>query len=410
VESRKALEGIRVIDLTQFEAGTSCTETLAWLGADVIKIEKPAGGEQGRYSSRERPDRDAFYFILLNANKRSLTLNLGDDRGKELLRELIGKADVFIENFAPGSIERLGFGPDDVRALNPRIIYARIKGFAPGSPYERFLVYDSVAQAAGGSVSITGESMDRTPVKPGPNMADTGAGLHSSIGILAALYDRERTGEGQVVEIAMQDAVINFCRVAFREAWNSGTATRRTGAKKARSDIPTSALFPCKPGGPNDFCFVYGSKVGSEAGRRQVARLLESIDRADLVSDDRFPTAQPGDDFTKVIDQAVTDWTLTKTKQEVMTHLGSANVPVGAVFDTVELLNDPYLREHGMFVTVEHPEWGPITIPGSPIRLSRSPVEVRAAPLLGQHSDEILAEVLGLPGDQITDLRDRGIV
>ena len=202
MRTRKALEGIRVIDLSQFEAGTACTETLAWLGADVIKIERPVGGEQGRVSSRERPDRDAMYFILLNANKRSVTLNLAEERGKQLLRDLIGTADVFIENFAPGSIERLGFGPEDVQAINPRIVYARIKGFAPGSPFESFLVYDSVAQAAGGSVSITGESMERTPVKPGPNMADTGSGLHCAIGILAALYDREQTGMGQVVEIA----------------------------------------------------------------------------------------------------------------------------------------------------------------------------------------------------------------
>src|SRR5262245_26789179 len=175
MSQKTALEDVKVLDLTQFEAGTSCTETLAWLGADVIKIERPGSGEQGRYSSRERPDRDSFYFLLLNANKRSATLNLADERGKELLRALIAKADVFVGNFAPGAIESLGFGPEDVQALNPRIIYARIKGFAPGSPYEKFLVYDSVAQAAGGSVSITGESMDRTPVKPGPNMADSGS-------------------------------------------------------------------------------------------------------------------------------------------------------------------------------------------------------------------------------------------
>jgi len=409
VATRKALEGIRVIDLSQFEAGTACTETLAWLGADVIKIERPVGGEQGRVSSRERPDRDAMYFILLNANKRSVTLNLAEERGKQLLRDLIGTADVFIENFAPGSIERLGFGPEDVQAINPRIVYARIKGFAPGSPFESFLVYDSVAQAAGGSVSITGESMERTPVKPGPNMADTGSGLHCAIGILAALYDREQTGMGQVVEIAMQDAVINFCRVAYAQAFRHGQAAKRLGTKNQMMTSAPSGLYRCKPGGPNDYCFIYGSRAG-EAGNRQWTRLLEAIGRNDLVGDPRFASPELRYEHYEIVDAVITEWTSTKSKHEVMEILGAASVPVGAVFDTIELQNDAFLREHGMFVTVDHPDWGPITVPGSPIRLSRSPVEVLPAPLLGQHNRDVYGGVLGLSDQAIDALKSDGVL
>jgi formyl-CoA transferase len=409
MDGHTALDGIQVLDLTQFEAGTSCTETLAWLGADVIKVEKPGTGEQGRYSSRERPDRDAFYFILLNANKRSVTLNLADERGKGILRTLIRKADVFIENFAPGAIERLGFDPEAVRAINPRIVYARIKGFGPGSPHERYLVYDSVAQAAGGAVSITGESMDRTPVKPGPNMADTGSGLHAVIGILAALFDRERTGVGQTVEISMQEAVINFCRVAYAQQFRTGQPAKRLGTKNQLMASSPSGLYPCKPGGPNDYCFIYGSRAG-DAGNRQWQRLLEAMGRHDMIGDPRFTSPELRYEHMEIVDQAITDWTMTKSKHEVMKHLGEAMVPVGAVFDTMELMNDPFLRERGMFVTVDHPRWGEITIPGSPIRLSDSRVAVTPAPLLGQHTREVYSELVGLGPEELARLEQEGVI
>lgn len=406
---RRALEGIRVLDLTQFESGTACTETLAWLGAEVIKIEPPGTGEQSRRADREHPDRDAFYFLLLNASKKSITLNLKDERGKEIFRQLIGRSDVLVENFAPGTIERLGFGPNEVQAINPRMIYARIKGFAPGSPYENFLVYDSVAQAAGGSVSITGESMNHTPVKPGPNLADTGAGLHCAIGVLAALYDREKSGTGQRVEISMQDAVINFCRVVYAQSFRTGQPAVRLGTKNQLMSSSPSGLYRCKPGGPNDYCFIYGSRAG-EAGNRQWERLLKVIGRTDLVGDPRFASPELRYQHTELVDSVITDWTTTKSKQEVMLELGAAMVPVGAVYDTVELANDPFLREHGMFVTVDHPEWGAITMPGSPIRLSQSPTEVIAAPLLGQHNDEVLGELLDLSEERRAELRSAGVV
>src|SRR5439155_17556599 len=251
----KALNGIRVLDLTQFEAGTSCTETLAWLGAEVIKVEEPTRGDQGRGASSELPGADSFYFLLLNANKRSVTCNLKHPRGRDLLCRLIEHADVFIENFGPGVIERLGFGYDQVKQVNPRIIYARIKGFAPGGPYEHFLAFDMIAQAVGGALSTTGEP-DGRPLKPGPTIGDTGTGLHTAIGILAALYQRQFTGRGQRIEVAMQEAVINFCRIAYASQLQWNRPAPRIGNRSVLGTNAPSEAYPCKGGGPNDYCYV----------------------------------------------------------------------------------------------------------------------------------------------------------
>src|SRR5437773_4946540 len=244
-QNSAALAGVRVIDLTQFEAGTSCTESLAWLGADVIKVEPPAKGDQGRRLTPKEPGVDSYYFILLNANKRSVTLNLKDERGQEILRELIKQGDVFVENFAPGAIERLGFGYDEVKKINPRIIYAQVKGFAQDGPYEKFLSFDMVAQAAGGSYAITGEKGGPL-VKPGPNAGDTGTGLHLALGITAALYQRQITGKGQRIEVAMQEAVINYCRVSYDGYLSTGKAPSRNGALGANANRAPSGIFPCK--------------------------------------------------------------------------------------------------------------------------------------------------------------------
>lgn len=227
--SGRALDGITVVDLTQFEAGPSCTQMLGWLGADVIKVEPPLKGEQGRRASTENPDVDSVYFMLLNANKRSVTCNLKDERGRAALRGLIERADVFIENFGPGVIERLGFSYDEVRKINPRIVYAQIKGFDAKGPYANLLAFDNIAQAAGGSLSVTGDA-DGRPLTPGVNVGDTGSGLHCSVGILAALLQRNRTGVGQRIEIIMQEAVINFGRILSTRPRPSSTARCRGAA------------------------------------------------------------------------------------------------------------------------------------------------------------------------------------
>jgi formyl-CoA transferase len=396
---RAALAGVRVVDLTQFEAGTSCTETLAWLGAEVIKVEEPKRGDQGRAASSERPDADSFYFLLLNANKRSVTCNLKHPRGRELLRRLIEQADVFIENFGPGVIERLGFGYDEVSRVNPRIIYAQIKGFASGSPYESFLAFDMIAQAVGGAMSTTGEK-DGRPLKPGPTIGDTGTGLHTAIGILAALYQRQFTGRGQRIEVAMQEAVINFCRIAYSSQLMWGEPAPRVGNRGVLGTNAPSEAYPCKGGGPNDYCYIYTSR----AGNSHWERLLHVIGREDLLGDPRFGDNKNRYANKDAVDGVLKPWVAQHTKREVMEALGRAGVPAGAVFDTNELINDPFLRERGMFSTVEHPVRGEVIMPGWPVRMSDSCVPVTAAPLLGQDTAQVYGELLGITSEQLDAL------
>jgi len=399
-EARPALAGVRVVDLTQFEAGTSCTETLAWLGADVIKVEEPTSGDQGRVASSDIPGVDSFYFLLLNANKRSVTCNLKNPHGRELLCRLIEHADVFVENFGPGVIERLGFGYDEVRRINPRIVYAQIKGFAPEGPYGSYLAFDMIAQSVGGALSITGEP-DGRPLKPGATIGDTGTGLHTAIGILAALFQRQTTGRGQRIEVAMQETVINFCRIAYASQllWNKPAP--RVGNRSVVGTNAPSEAFACKGGGPNDYCYVYTTR----AGNHQWERLLRVIGREDLIDDPRFATNRDRFANNDALDEAIGPWIAARTKSEVMQILGEAGVPAGAVFDTHELLNDPFLRERGMFATIEHPVRGPVTIPGWPVHMSDSHVPVQSAPLLGQHSEEIYSELLGCSSKQLETLR-----
>jgi formyl-CoA transferase len=398
-----ALAGVRVIDLTQFEAGTSCTESLAWLGADVIKVEEPTAGDQGRRLQAEGAD--SVYFILLNANKRSVTLNLKEEAGKQILRDLIKEGDVFVENFAPGAIERLGFSYDEVKKINPRIVYAQVKGFAQDGPYGKFLSFDMIAQAAGGSMATTGEP-DGMPLKPSPNVGDTGTGVHLAMGILAALYQRNTTGEGQRVQVAMQEAVINFCRVTYTAYYRLGKAPPRSGAKSVNATSAPSGLFPCKGGGPNDYCFIHTNAQGG----RHWDRLLGVIGREDLADDERFKTAKARFEHRDEVDEIVSEWTRSRTKQEVMEMIGAAGIPAGAVLDNDELLHDPTLRERGMFVEIDHPTRGKIVIPGWPVKMSNSAVPVAPAPLLGQHNEEVLGEVLGYTPEKVAELREAKLI
>jgi formyl-CoA transferase len=400
-----ALSGVRVIDLTQFEAGPSCTETLAWLGADVIKVEPPGRGEQGRAASTDRPGLDSHYFLLLNANKRSVTLDLRHPEGAALMRRLLRDADVFVENLGPGSVERLGLGYDQVRRLNPRLVYAQVKGFPADGPYGQFLSFDPIGQAVGGAVSLTGEP-DGRPTKPGPTIGDTGTGLHCAIGILAALHQRERTGAGQRVEVSMQEAVINYCRIAYTRQALTGRAAERFGNRSQLGVSAPSEVYPCHPGGPNDYVFVYTSRASNE----QWHRLLEVVGRPHLRDDPRFETPEDRARHADVVDALISAWTRRRPKGEAMRELGEAGVPAGAVFDTLELSEDPHLRDRGMFVTVQHPERGDFTMPGWPVRMSCSLVPVAPAPLLGQHNREVYGDLLGLAEPELARLRDEGVI
>jgi len=279
------LEGVRVVDFTQFEAGPSCTESLAWLGAEVVKIENPKTGDPGRRLAPGKPDNDPWYFHQFNANKKSITLNLKSPRGLEIVKNLLKMADVTVENMAPGTIERLGLGWDVVRELNPRIIYCQVKGFGEGSPYEKNLAFDMIAQAAGGPISVTGDA-DRPPVKPGPSFGDTGTGMLMAVSILAALYRRDRTGKGRRLQVAMQDAMVHYMRVPFSRTQLSGQAQIRGGSSRSNPLLAPSALYPCKPGGPNDYVYVFTSRANPE----HWTRLLKAIDRDDLIGDPRYDT------------------------------------------------------------------------------------------------------------------------
>ena len=402
--AKPALAGIKVVDLTQFEAGTSITETLAWLGADVIKVENPVGGEQGRNASSERKDADSYYFMLLNANKRSVTLNLKDQRGKQMLRDMIAKADIFAENFAPGAIEKLGFSYEDVAKINPRIIYATVKGFGKGSPYEHNLAFDMIAQAAGGVMSITGEP-DGRPIKPGVTLGDTGTGLHAVIGVLAALFQRTVTGRGQKVEVAMQDAMVNYCRIAYSHQLLTNKACERKGNSVVLGNAPCE-VFKCKPGGHNDYVFIYTSR----ATNAHWENLCDVIGRADLKADPRFATPVMRGDHAGTITAEIEKWTQDYTKFEAMDKLGKAGVPCGAVMDTKELSDEPSMRAREIFAEIDHPVRGKVVIPGWPVKMSDSYVKVTSSPILGADNAQVYGDWLGLSTADLSSLKKAGIV
>lgn len=394
-----ALAGIRVIDLTQFEAGTSCTLMLAWMGAEVIKVEEPTKGEQGRSGQGS-----TIYFSLLNANKKSVTCNLKTEKGKQALRELIKSADVFMENFAPGVIERLGFSYDEVRALNPRIIYAQVKGFAPGTEYEHYLCFDNIAQAMGGIMSITGRKGE-APLRAGVTIGDTGTGLHAAIGILAALNQRHVTGEGQRVFVSMWEAMTNFLRMSYQAQALSGKAAGRKGNQSTIKATAPSEAYPCKGGGPNDYCFIYSTR----AKDTQWQKLLVVMGREDVRDDPRFASPVLRYENRVAVDEIVSGWTRQYDKWEVMRLVQEGGMPAGAVLDTMELSNHPGMRKRGQFVTMTDPVQGPYEMVTCPIRMSGSHVPVLPAPMLGEHSKDIYAG-LGIDEKTFEAMREEKVI
>jgi len=398
------LNGVRVLDLTQFEAGTSCTQVMAWLGADVLKVENPVGGDPGRRTGATTPHRDDPYFLNYNSNKRSLTVNLKSPRGLEIVKDLARKADVFMENFAPGAIERLGLGYDVLSKLNPGIIYGQVKGFGEGSPYENNLAFDMIAQACGGTMSVTGQP-DGPPAKPGTTLGDSGTGMLMAISILASLYQRKETGQGVRLGVAMQDAMLHYIRNAFAVTTKTGKPARRAGAKTIEGGNPPSNIYPCAPGGPNDYVYVYTSR----ANPQHWPKLLEAIGRKDLIGDKRYETSMARAEREDEVDAIIAEWTRKHDKYEAMRVIGAA-VPAGAVRDTLELMNDPNMEERGIIQTVQHPANGPFKMAGWPVRFNGKPPVVKPAPLLGQHSAEALTDWLGMTEEQVAALRADKII
>src|SRR5262245_10282206 len=407
---RKALEGVRVLDMTHVQSGPSATQILAWLGADVVKLEAITG-DITRKQLRDVPDADSLYFTMLNCNKRSITLNMKDPKGKELFTELVKKFDIRAENFGPGAVDRMGFPREKFQELNPRLIYASIKGFGDG-PYTHYKAYEVVAQAMGGSMSTTGFD-DGPPLATGAQIGDSGTGMHAVAGILAALYQREHTGQGQRVTVAMQHAVLNLCRVKLRDQQRLGHGPLNEYPNKEFGDtVPRSAnasgggqpgwAIKCAPGGPNDYIYVIVQPVGWEP----IANL---IGRPELVTDPEWSTPQARLNKLDKMFQLIEEWSMGLGKWEVLELLNEHSIPCGPILSTKEIIEDDSLVANQMIVRVDHPERGEFTTVGCPIKLSDSPVDIDRSPLLGEHNAHIYGDELGL-GDELDALKAKGVI
>jgi formyl-CoA transferase len=412
----KALEGVRIVDLSHVQAGPTCTQLLAWFGADVIKIEKPGSGDVTRGQLRDVPGADSLYFTMLNHNKRSITLDAKNPKGKAVLEALIKSADVLVENFGPGVLDRMGFTWEKIQAINPMIVVASIKGFGPG-PYEDCKVYENVAQCTGGSASTTGFD-DGPPVVTGAQIGDSGSGLHLALGIVTALFQRTKSGKGQKVSVAMQDGVLNLCRVKLRDqqrlshgplmeypqytsGGSFGDAVPRAG--NASGGGQPGWILKCKgyETDPNAYIyFITQAPVWD--------KICKVIGKPEWIDHPGYATAEARLDKLVAIFDTIEAWTKTKTKFEIMDICNPLNIPCGPILSMKELAEEPSLRATGTVVEVDHPTRGKYLSVGNPIKLSDSPTEVTRSPLLGEHTDEILAEVLGLDEHAISELRAAG--
>jgi len=414
----KALQGIRILDFTHVQSGPTCTQLLAWFGADVIKVERPGVGDATRKQLVDVPGADSLYFTMLNHNKRSIELNSKNETGKEVLTRLIEECDVLVENFAPGALDRMGFSWERIQEINPRIIMASIKGFGPGK-YADCKVYENVAQCAGGSASTTG-FRDGPPLVTGAQIGDSGTGLHLALGIVTALFQRERSGRGQKVSCAMQDGVLNLARVKLRDQQRLATGPLKEYSQFGE-DVPFGDSTP---------------RAGNDSGGGQPGRILKCkgweqdpnaytyfiIQAAvwekvcDVIGKPEWKSeagyAKPAERLDKLngIFETIEAWTMTKSKFEVMDICNPHDIPVGPILSMKEISEDEGLFETGTMVRVDHPERGEYLSVGCPIKLSDSAVEVERSPLLGEHTNEVLASVLGYEGDELQRVIDSGAV
>jgi formyl-CoA transferase len=410
MSSNKALSGIRILDMTHVQAGPTSSQLMGFLGADVIKLESPMG-DATRKQLQDIPGADSLYFTMLNCNKRSITVNLKNDKGKEVFTDLVKTCDVMMENFGPGVLDRLGFGWEKVREINPRIVMASIKGFGSEGPYAAFKAYENVAQAMGGSMSTSG-FFDGPPVVTGAQIGDSGTGVHLMAGILAALLQRERTGKGQYVECAMMDCVMNLTRVKWRDHQRIERGplpeysiqefedfTPRAGNDSGGGQLGNA--IKCKPGGNNDYLYIVVQEHVWQA-------LANRIGGEALAKDARFDNIGARRKNQAEMWRLLENFASNYTKRELMEILNEIDVPCGPIMSTKDLANDEHVKLREMYVELDHPERGKWFNLGCPIKLSDSPVEVTRSPLLGEHTDEILSDVLGYGADRVNELKQGG--
>jgi len=414
----KALDGVRILDFTHVQSGPTCTQLLAYMGADVIKVERPGVGDITRGQLRDVKGADSLYFTMLNGNKRSITIDSKHPRGKEILDRLIKYCDVLVENFAPGALDRMGLTWEHIHKLNPRMIVASVKGFGPG-PYEDCKVYENVAQCAGGSASTTG-FREGPPLVTGAQIGDSGTGLHLAFGIVSALYQRIRTGRGQKVLAAMQDGVLNLARVKLRdqqrlkhgplaeysqygEGVPFGAAVPRAGNDSGGGQ--PGWILKCK-GWENDpdayIYFITQAPVW--------AAICDIIGKPEWKTDPDYATPSARLPRLKHIFGTIEQWTMTKTKFEVMDICNNVDIPVGPILSMKEIAEEPSLRRTGTVVEVDHPTRGKYLTVGNPVKMSDSPTDVKRSPLLGEHTDEILSKVLGYSSKELQDIKASGAI
>jgi formyl-CoA transferase len=417
-QAGKALEGVRILDFTHVQSGPTCTQLLAWFGADVIKIERPGVGDITRGQLRDVPNADSLYFTMLNHNKRSITVDSKHPKGKEIIERLIKHCDVLVENFAPGALDRMGFTWDRIHKLNPRMIVASVKGFGPG-PYEDCKVYENVAQCTGGAASTTG-FREGPPLVTGAQIGDSGTGLHLALGIVCALYQRNRTGRGQRVLAAMQDGVLNLCRVKLRDQQRlkHGPLTEYSQHSEGipfGDSVPRAGndsgggqpgwILKCKgwESDPNAYVYFITQAPVWEA-------ICEVIGEPNWKTDPEYATPKARLPKLKQIFARIEQWTTTKTKFEVMEICNARDIPVGPILSMKEIAEDESLRRTGTVVEVDHPTRGKYLTVGNPIKMSDSISEVKRSPLLGEHTEEVLSKVLGYSAKEVAAIQASGAI